>query len=91
MNMMPGSFSYLNLTSGANYPCSRGLTSGVRNNVRCIFEAGDSNDFTVPVKIHVFDFTYSVGVAETFGFLYHTNAYRIDITIEAYGGTATYN
>jgi hypothetical protein len=78
------------LTSGGNYPCSRGVTTIV-NNIRCIYEAGDLSDLTVLYKIHVFDFSYSVNTDEIFGLLYYTHNYRMDLTIEAYGGPVTYD
>ncbi|EWS73604.1 hypothetical protein TTHERM_000251239 (macronuclear) [Tetrahymena thermophila SB210] len=82
---------FMGLDNGAQYPCSRGISGGKRNDVRCIYEKGDNTGFGISHRVHVFDFNYQVGTNEIFGLLFNgiTNVFKI--TVEAWGGKATFN
>ncbi|KAL4462636.1 hypothetical protein ABPG74_000466, partial [Tetrahymena malaccensis] len=83
--------TFMNLDSGSSYPCSRGITGGKRNPVRCIIENGDPTGWSTPIRIHVFDFNYQMGNNEVFGFLFGAWYNAIEFTVEAWGGNATFN
>ncbi|KAL4505213.1 hypothetical protein ABPG72_016280 [Tetrahymena utriculariae] len=83
--------TFWNLDSGSSYPCSRGIAGGQRNPVRCIIENGDPTGWSTPVRIHVFDFNYQMGNNEVFGFLFGGLSNLLEFTVEAWGGSATFN
>ncbi|EWS73605.1 hypothetical protein TTHERM_000252299 (macronuclear) [Tetrahymena thermophila SB210] len=82
---------FMGLESGAQYPCSRGLSGGQKNNIRCIYEKGDKTGFGISHRIHIFDFNYQVGVNEVFGLLFDQSDIQLKLTVEAWGGQATFN
>jgi hypothetical protein len=51
------------LHSGGPFPCSRGLTMGVSNPIKCWIENGESGMFGHPIRIHAIDFTYLPNVS----------------------------
>ncbi|KAL4494248.1 hypothetical protein ABPG73_018767 [Tetrahymena malaccensis] len=82
---------FMGLDSGAQYPCSRGLSGGKRNDVRCIYEKGDNTGFGISHRVHIFDFNYQIGNNEIFGLLFNGVSNVFKITVEAWGGQATFN
>ncbi|KAL4462643.1 hypothetical protein ABPG74_000473 [Tetrahymena malaccensis] len=82
---------FMGLDSGAQYPCSRGIAGGKRNDVRCIYEKGDNTGFGISHRVHIFDFNYQVGNNEIFGLIFDGFTQMFQITVEAWGGQATFN